>query len=303
MQYRLKARIHPDPGLDNADRFQHRLRFGREKTFLTGHGLSQEFYLGPVFRLEFRNQVDRDDGTDREFRGVGISDRYSFVSDGFEARYRIEFKRLSLRARAEIERRNYNSAGESVEYDHVKYAGGVVLDFRLSKLDSFRLVYNFAKRDYRERPARGLTGDLDSANPSREYHDNRIELSLRRRFSKHCRAKAGYRLSHRDDQYVGYDDYLQYRIGLSIHAKLASRARAVFDTKYSHKNYPRAFAFNNPLQKAKAKDILSISGETEIDLGHRLTLVGSLSYRDEKTSDARYRYARVIGSLGLRIDF
>lgn len=88
-----------------------------------------------------------------------------------------------------------------------------------------------------------------------------------------------------------------------MYAKPLPKTRIELGAYYSNKDYPRAFAFNNPLQKDKAKDIVSLYGSVEFEIARHWMLVGSLSYRDERTPDARFRYDRTIASLGLAFDF
>ena len=303
MDYRLKARIYTDSGLNNANQFRNRLRIGRQTSFKPKHNQLHTLYLGPIFRLKIRNDIDRDDGTDREFGGTNIADQLSYMSDGFQAQYSIKSGSTTVRAHGEIERRNYKRAGDAAERDHVRYSSGANLSYRFSSTDRLKVGYTYSKQDYSERLARNLLGDTHSENLHREYQDNEIELSMRHQFSARLRAKIQYHLRDRTDRYVGYDDYLRHTFGLSVDARPLSRTRLSFNAKYASYNFPRAFAFNNPLQKNKTKDVASFNATVQYNLSRHLVLTGSLNYRNESNTDIRYRYDRTITSVGLGYKF
>src|SRR4030066_962270 len=93
------------------------------------------------------------------------------------------------------------------DHDYLKFGGSV--DYKLARATKVSAGYRYSVRDYNDRKARDLNGNILVANPQLEYAYHTIDLTLRQRVHKSLVAYVDYTRQDRKDEFVGYNDYGQ----------------------------------------------------------------------------------------------
>ncbi len=299
--YRLAGDFYSDRQLDNANEISQRISIAA-KMFLGDRTLkTRRLYAAFVVRDHIETNFDPDDGLDRTFNGIDVSDRFSYRSAGINARFQQLLARWTLGFDLRFERRDYeNTDAVLPNFDHKYEDLAPWLRFRLGEKTALTGRFEYYHRVYDERASRDLNGLLLLTNPPTEYAYQAYELKVDHRFSRRFKLTGEYRHVTRDDQFVGYYDYDYDQAKLSAEFNPRGRYKGRLAVLARTQDYPNAFAFNTPAGGPRNLDILAITAVNEIRLFRNWSLSLELRYRDFTSTDPRNEYSRFRGMLGVK---
>jgi len=295
--YALRSDKYIDSALQPADRTVHRIAAGAELPL--GASSSHRLTALGVYRHHDETNFDRDDGLERISSGQSIADRYDYGSVGLESTLEGVLGRLTYGIDLRIENRDYEDTQVVTEYDHDYASLTGEINFPLSSASVLSARYGHYTRDYSDRRARDLDGNSSAANPTLEYIYDEYRLELNYRFSSTTRGQIRYTRTDRSDEFVGYNDYSEDGIRFYLSRRFNDRLRVQFGIEYSDRAYPRAYAFDEPTEIAKAYDILSIGAILEYELSEQLALYAELDADSVGSSDPRGAYDRTRSAFGV----
>lgn len=299
-QYGLNAHIYPDSELENATTFSQALRAGAE-VLLGGSGRKHNtFSLLPYIKQHHQTYSDRDDGLEKtsSTSGTNISDRYSYVARGLEAELKIETPVVPFNIWAEGANLDYEDPVVVDQYDHRYFALGGEAEIPFGKRVDLIAGLEYKIKDYEERRAIDLNGDLITGT-TRKYVYNIAGLSLRTRFSRKWVMYLDYQRTEREDTYVGYYDSSEDKFGVRLRFN-SDPFSARLAVQVLDRDYPNAYAFDNPTQPHLEYQALEFKAKGEYKLAKHLSLWLEGKYWDQETTDSRYAYDRYQTMLGVR---
>ncbi|MEO5657703.1 MAG: hypothetical protein ABIO65_05615 [Nitrospiria bacterium] len=295
--YRFDGRWYGDD-LANANEYDHRLRL-RTAFVPSEPARRATLAMTPYLGVHRQVYVDHDSGLDKTTTaGTDIANRYSYRTVGIEAEWTDEFSILQYTIKAEAAQRDYDDPGVVSQLDHVYYRLGGDAEMRLAKPVRLDLSYDYSIRDYDERPSRDLQGALTASAVTYTYHA--FGASLRNRLHRGLRVMLDYELTLRSDAYAGYNDYTEHQYTVRGIAGGRGRGRLAAAVGYTDRDYPNAFAFEDPLQPRKTFQSFhwSLTGEWAVD--PRWALWTDIRSGDQDTNDLRYDYIRYVAMAGMR---
>lgn len=257
-----------------------------------------------------KNYVSRTTGEDATFGGESIVDRYDYeqLNLNAEISYQTE-ARHRLRARYQRRDKDYEDYSipglSNFDYDHDRFRFDI--RFRLADEHSLSLEYGDTTREYDDRRIEDLNGN-EIPGTDLEYDYSQYSLGYLYRPNKDFYFNLEFSFSDRSDNGVGYNDSTYDSVYLSWRRKINETDEIRASITYSDFAYDnRSFsdtaqleedAFDNDgyLLKLDYKRRLQQNGD------ENLTLVYELQLDDYDSSDERYRYDRIIISMGLRYD-
>lgn len=277
---------------DNANQYENTISVGGR------------YYLNPGSRFEYldvglemsnqkRLYLDRDSGTNKaSSAGVDVSDRYSYSSKGVILKFKQEKGRLDYSFGGKLIDRDYVDAIYISQMDHRFTELSAGLAYKLNSKYSIYSDYSRQNYQYDERPSRDVQGTLSAANPALEYQIQSLDLGIKHRMNKKIKIATEYTYSTRDDLYVGYHDYVKHRVKVKFRYAYNKKIDFRGSAMIWNRDYPNAYAFDEPGQKQKTYDgtQLALSGSTE--LGQFTNLSLEMKYVDENSTDLRYDYER-----------
>ena len=299
-EYGFYADVYPGSDLKNATNFSQALRAGAE--ILLGRSGRKHNTLSVLPYIKQRHQTysDRDDGLEKtsSTSGTNISERYSYIARGLEAELRIETPVVPFKVWAEAADRDYEDPVVVDQYDHRYIAVGAEAEIPIGRYVDLIPSLEHQTRDYAERRALDLNGNL-IAGTTREYLYDIAGLSLRTRFSRNWTMYLDYQRTEREDTYVGYYDSSEDKFGVRLRFNNDPfSARLVLSML--NRDYPNAFAFDNPTQPRLEYQTLEFKATGEYKLAKQLGLWLEGKYWDQETTDSRYIYDRYQLMLGVR---
>lgn len=299
--YRMAGDFYTDTQLDNANEISQRFSIAA-KMFLGDPALkTRRLYAAFVVRDHVESNFDPDDGLDRTFNGIDVSDRFSYRSAGINARFQQKLARWELGLDLRFERRDYDNTDNVVpNFDHEYESLAPWLRLRLSEKTVLTGRFEYYRRNYDERPSRDLNGLLLTTNPATEYNYQAYELEINHRFSRRFKLSGEYRHVTRDDQFVGYYNYDYDQIKLAAEFNPRGRYKGKLAVLARTQDYPNAFAFNTPAGGPRDLDILAVTAVNEIRLLRSWSLSLEVRYRDFTSSDPRNQYSRLQTMLGVK---
>ena len=163
------------------------------------------------------------------------------------------------------------------------------------------LQYDYYVRDYDDRHSRDLNGALLASAPLLKYVYYQAGASVRVKAAKNLTLYLDYsRLEREDANYVGYNDYTEDEFGV--------RAILHFDTfkvraKYAwtDRSYPRAFAFDNPVEPRMNYDVKKVLIKAEKELGKHSEVWLEYESRNTDSTDLRYEYDKYQVMAGVKL--
>lgn len=299
-EYGLNADIYPGSDLENATAFSQALRAGAEILLGRSGRKHNTLSLLPYIKQHHQTYSDRDDGLEKtsSSSGTNISERYSYIARGLEVELRIETPVVPFNIRAEAADRDYEDPVVVDQYDHRYTAVGAEAEIPFGKYADLIPSLEYQVKDYEERRALDLNGNLITGT-TREYLYNIAGLSLRTRFSRNWSMYLDYRRAEREDSYVGYYDYSEDKLGVRLRFK-----NDPFSVRLAlsmlNRDYPNAFAFDNPAQPRLEYQTLEFKAKGEYKLAKQFGLWVEGKYWDQETTDSRYLYDRYLLMLGVR---
>lgn len=302
--YRLDGNFYTDKALDNATEISQRFSLAADMLLGDRALKNRRLYAAFVVRDHIETNFDPDDGVDRTFNGIDVSDRFSYRSAGINARWQQRFARWILGLDLRLERRDYENPETTLpNFDHDYQFLAPWLRYRLSERISVTGRFEYYRRDYDERPARDANGVLLLNNPLTEYRYQAYELQARYRFSRRYSLEGEYRHAVRDDEFAGYSDYDYDQLKLTASFNPRGRYKGELRVLIRAQNYPNAFAFNVPAGGQRDLDILAISATNEFRVFRRWSLWLEVRYADFASSDPRNEYSRLRTMLGFKWDY
>lgn len=298
-EYGVNADIYPGSDLENATAFSQALRAGAEILLGRSGRRHNTLSLLPYIMQHHQIYSDRDDGLEKTFgtAGTDISERYSYVARGLEAQLRIETPVVPFKIWAEAADRDYEDPVVVDQYDQRYTAVGAEAEIPFGKYVDLTPSLERQVKDYKERRALDLNGNL-IAGTTREYLYDIVGLSLRTRFSRNWSMYLDYRRTEREDSYVGYYNYSEDKFGVRLRFN-----NDPFSVRLAlsmlNRDYPNAFAFNNPAQPRLEYQTLEFKAKGEYKLAKQLGLWLEGKYWDQDTTDSRYIYDRYQLMLGM----
>ena len=109
-----------------------------------------------------------------------------------------------------------------------------------------------------------------------------------------------YERRDREDQFVGYNNYIRDSYGVEFHWEIGDRFDFEMDGFYRLYNYDNAFAFNNPAAGRKTLETADGRLRASYRMTRHLSLVFDARFRETSSTDARIQYDRRQYVLGVR---
>ena len=269
-----------------------------------------EYRLSTDWTDRDKNYVSRTTGEDATFGGESITDRYDYEQLNLDAE--ISYRTANRhRLRARYQNRSKDYADYSIpglsdfDYDHDRYRFDVEL--RLAESHRLSLEYGETSREYDDRRIEDLDGN-EIPGSDLEYDYSEYAVGYQYRPDRDFWFFAEVSFSDRADNGDGYNDSTYDRVYLSLRHRINAAEEFRASLTYSEFEYDNR-SFSNAAQleeDAFDNDGYLVKLDYERKLrpngDEKLTLIYELQLADYDSSDSRYRYDRVIGSVGLRYD-
>lgn len=297
--YRHRGDYYMDEALENADETDHRLRVGMERALGDGKSSSRQFSYLAEIRSHGETNFDRDDGLERFDDGASIADRYDYTGAGVRAELRNRIGRYRYEVDGGYAIRDYEDEPTASSYDLSDYWLHGAFKIPLANTTRLELAYKHHVRSFDERRARDLAGDASSANPTLEYQYDQLAIGLRHRISNGVVTELVYSLTNREDQYVGYNNYIKNKISFETTLELSDKFAAEVEIDYRDQQYDNAFAFDNPTQPAKEYQEFQFAASALYRFTEQLSLRVVLKQEEIESSDPRGAYDRLRADLSL----
>jgi hypothetical protein len=300
--YRYGGRFYPDKLLNQADEYFQELAFGSE---YRRKNEERERRVYGAFKAAQHKEVyyDPDTGVERIVGGDDISDRMSYLRYGPEFWIRETFGPLSVGARVKGQLWNYEAVTTVPEYDHEHWLFGVNTQWRYSESSLVRVTAEYYTRRFGDRPSYDLNGSQPAGNPAVRYDYVDVALIARQRITTAMWFGLSYRMTEREDRYVGYNNYSRDEFSLDYHQNIGQRFDFEVFGRYRIYNFENAFAFNNPAAGRKDLETFDIGAKASFRLTDSFELAGEYVYRDVASNDTRIAYNRSLLSLALRWNY
>ena len=288
-----------EPDIDNANLYDAEFTLGPEFDITKNSSL----YAGIILGYHREIYYDRDDGLNKVSGASDISDKYTYSNAGAELSYKHDLGKLDYEVFASFEKRDYEDPVIVSQYDHdyMKFGGSV--DYALAASTKVSAGYRYSIRDYDDRKARDLSGNLLTSNPLLEYTYHTIDLTLRQRVSKSLVAYADYTRQDRKDEFVGYNDYGQNRYKVRAIYTPTEELRVRVAASYWDREYDRAFAFDDPAGGKKDYSGITFDAGADYAYSKQVSFWADVNYDSQDTTDKRYEYDRTQLSAGVKYEF
>ena len=299
--YRLSGRYYQDKELENANEYIHEISFGSEYERNNEEtGRSRRLYS--AFRIAQSDEVyyDRDDGTARTFGTNEIDDRFDYLRYGPELTLRQGWGAFAAGLRIKAQLWNYEDTVDVPEFDHEYFHIGTHVQYRFTPTSLLRFNAAFSSRHFGDRRGRDLDGSIDIANEELRYDYTDLGVVARQRITRNLWFGIEYERRDREDQYVGYNNYLRDSYGAEIHWDIGQRFELEVEGHYRLYNYDNAFAYNNPAAGRKTLETADGRLRATYRMTRHLSLVLDARYRETASTDARIQYDRRQYVLGVR---
>ncbi len=310
--YDFRSHLYLNETFRNANQYRHRGTLGAQYKIHNFKKRKSSIYGGLILGDQQRDYYDRDTGKNK-VRGDSlddVSDLYSFSTVGAEFEYRY-WRKLdwNFRLGLTVEQRDYAKVTIGSEYDHLFTRLRIDYNYRFNRVFRLALDYSFTMQEYDERSSRNLHGQLFPRHPALEYHFNRIGFTITQRIDRKLRFRYGYELTTREDKYLGYNDYTQHEFYASVRYRATPKLTMSASAIVRDMNYPNAWNFDRDpalhpaITDTSHKSALNTNLLAEIDyiLNKRVSLFGSIAYRNNDNSDDRFNYDRTIFMIGANI--
>lgn len=278
-------------GLNNANDYNVRLNAGPEFVMSRAGKSEDTFFVGAVLGKHKQVYVDHDSGLDKTttLTGTDISNRYSYMSTGLEAKYKHRTGSIDYGIHGQYILYDYENPAVGANEDHVysRFGGDVSLPVVSQiKLD---LSLDHSVRDYSGRHTHNALGVYSSANPLLLYTYNSYGATLRDRISPDWLLYLDYDLTLRTDAYVGYNNYKENRCGVRLLFE-QGRFKSRLALRHWGRDYPNGFAFDLPAQGAKTYSGNDLTFKAELEQSKNTSLWAELVYKAQHSTDLRYDF-------------
>lgn len=288
-----------EPGIDNANLYDNEFTLGPEFTLSKGRTL----YAGIILGYHKEIYYDRDDGLNKVSGVTDISDRYTYSAAGAELSYKHDIGKVGYEVYGSFEKRYYEDPVVVSQYDHNYLTAGGIVDYKLADATKVSAGYRYSVRDYDDRKARDLSGNILASNPLLEYTYHTIDLTLRQRINKSLVAYVDYTRQERNDEFIGYNDYSQNRYKVRAIYTPAEDLRLRVAASYWDREYDKAFAFDDSAGGKKDYSGITFDAGAEYGYSKNVAFWADLNYDSQDTTDKRYEYDRSQITAGARYEF
>lgn len=297
--YRLGGRYYVDEALKNANEYLHELAFGSE---YRRREETRERRVYSAFKIAQHEETyyDPDTGLERSVGGVDVGDRMSYIRYGPEFWIRERFGKLTIGGRARGQLWNYEETSAVPEYDHEYWQVGLNTQYQFTASSLVRLTAEYYTRRFGDRPSYELDGTQPVGNPAIRYDYTEYAVEARQRITSAFWFGVAYALTARQDQYVGYNNYIRDEYGAQLHLRIGDRFTLDASAAYQIYDYENAFAFHEPIAGRKTLETATGTLAASYQMTDTLSLVGEFYYRDVTSNDTRIEYARNQMLIGIR---
>ena len=299
--YRLAGRYYQDKELENGNEYIHELAFGSEYDRRDEEN-NRRRELYSAFKVAQHDEVyyDPDDGGSRIVNGEPIDDRMNYLRYGPEVMFRQSHERLSLGLVLKGQLWNYEDVEQVPEYDHEFFLFGGNIQYRFTRTSLLRFVAEKYSRRYGERPSFDLDGNQLVGAPPARYDYLDLGVIARQRIHETLWFGVEYRRTDRTDKYLGYNDYVRDAYGAEIHWSVGNRFDLEASGWYRLYNYPRAYAFHNPVAGRKTLESADAILVASYRMTPSLSIVLEAAFRERVSNDVRIAYERSQYVIGVR---
>jgi hypothetical protein len=273
---------------------------GGAKYVLSRDGKAENsLYGGAIIEKHNQVYVDHDSGaTKTTAGGADISTRYNYMSLGGEVKYKHGTGSIDYGFNGKLLQNNYDNPPGVNQLDHTYISLGAEASMPTFAQTRLSLSVDHRIRDYANRHARDAQGTLANANPLLVYTEDAIGATLRKRFSERWLAYFDLDLSQRADNFVGYNDYSQNRIGGRVLYEQGDIKGRVALHHWS-RDYPNGFAFDKPAGGAKTYSGNDLKVSAELAHGKNTAFWAEVVYDSQTATDLRYDYVRTVVMGGM----
>ena len=301
--YSFRGDYHTDIEPEHTNVTNHRLALGGERMIGSSESANRRIALAAVYSNQAEIKYERGEILDGFNNSQSITDQINFQSVGAEAGLENRIGKARFELNGGWEQRDYDDVSTASSDDMTMYWIGGDIEFPLSDNSRAKLSHQYYIRDYDEHRSRDSAGDVSISNPTREYQYNVFEAGLRHRFNSQFLAELTYNYTIRNDEFVGYNDYTRSKVRLTTTFDFTNRLRTRISFAYRDKDYPNAYAFNDPGQPHKENQELEVVAMAEFQINDRIFLQADFKQEAVDASDPRDQYDRTRTAIGVVWNF
>ena len=296
--YRLQGKLYPDEELENANEYSHELSFGSSYLRQEDNRTRRVFSAFTIAQ-NVNTYFDPDDGSARVVNNVDIGDRMSYSRFGPEFAWIQAFERFALGLRMKGQLWNYEDPVEVPEYDHEYFVFAAHAQYSFTETSLLRLTVDKYSRRFSDRPSFDLAGNQLVTNPNARYDYLAIGLTARQRITDNMWFGFNLERTERDDRYLGYFDYTRDEFGFDFRWTPTARLKFDLAAYYRNYDYPRAFAFHNPIAGPRSLETIRSNLLGEFRISAHFSINAKVEYRESASSDTRIDYDQTWFQLGV----
>lgn len=286
--------------LGNADTYQAEIESGVEFLLKKKKGYRDTFYLGPNISYNKQIYFDRDTGQERLTRTTeeDLADRFEYLRYGLETKLRMRTLPIRYSLQADLRKYDYQEVPILSSLDYTYYRLGGEAEFDISRSTEIEVSVDYFGRDFEDTRARGLDGDLVDGT-DRKYSYYQLGTALQQEIGRDWKVYFYYDYLARDDEHVGYNDYSRNRY--RVRSRYNDEVDRTLDIEFTYwdRNYPNAFAFDDPDFSRKSYITREVEIEGGIPFSKSWKFLMTYEYINQNSSDPRFDYERHLFLIGL----
>lgn len=303
-KYNFAGDVYLNSALQNANSYDNTAKLGWNSVLDSGSEGSV-LYAGFLAGYHKNIYVDHDTGLAKVTRasGTDISNRYTHFDIGGEVKIKYLSNDVEYKLSSQLVSLMYSDPVVVATMDHVLFGFGGSARFPLGdNATKLKVGYDFAMRNYTNRPARNAQGVQSRANPMLRYYYHTLSGQLYQKFSRNFMAFLDLERTYRVDNFAKYNSYTKDKVKLRVLYRLSHDSKIRGSVAYSQRKYPNAFAFDVPAGGSKDYKKLNVSLKGEVatlfsSLGDPV-LWSKVNYMKQTTTDLRYQYNQTEASVG-----
>lgn len=299
--YRLTGRLYQDEEIENADEFSHEISLGSSYLNQTDER-TRRVFSAFTFAQHEETYFDPADGTERQVDLITgpelIGDRYNYKRFGPEFAWVQAFRKFALGVRVKGQLWNYDNEGAVPEYDHEYFVFAAHAQYSFTETNLLRLTVDKYSRRFSDRPSFDRDGNQFASAPTVRYDYLGLGLTARQRITPTMWFGFNLERTERTDRYQGYYDYTLDQVGVDFSWTPTNRVNFKLKSYYRNYDYPRAFAFHNPVAGVRSLETVFANLGLEYRITPRLSVNVEAEFRQSASTDTRIQYDRNWYSLG-----
>jgi hypothetical protein len=289
--------------LDNADSYWVDLGAAGEFLLRKTRGYRDTLTITPSVAYNKETYVDRENGLEKiaDTTQETLANRFSYSRYGLDAELRVRTTPVRFALEGRVRMYDYQEALalDSLDYDY-RFIG-LELERDISQTTKVEVRLEHFVRDFVERRARDLEGALVDGS-DRKYTYDGTGVTLRQKLGEGWTAYLDYDRLERNDEFVGYFDYIQHRYRIRARYRDGRGRRVRLELAFWGRDYPRAFAFENPDFPRKRNKTWEAGIQAERPLSGRWKLWTEYEFKSQNSTDPRYDYDRHVLSAGVGME-